>query len=95
MKVRWSKPAHDDLANLREWISRQRDDAANRTAARVVQASRRLGKFPSSGKVGRVEETREAPVPGIPWILQYRIKDNRVEIMRVLHGAQDVSAADE
>ncbi|MBA4180373.1 MAG: type II toxin-antitoxin system mRNA interferase toxin, RelE/StbE family [Anaerolinea sp.] len=92
MKVRWSPEAYEDLDNLRGWVARQRPDASVRVAARIVQASRRLGRFPNSGKLGRVPESREAPVPGVPWILQYRIKDNHVEIIRVIHGAQDFPA---
>jgi toxin ParE1/3/4 len=34
-----------------------------------------------------VPATRELVVAGTPWVVVYRVK-NRVEILRVLHGAQ-------
>ncbi len=33
--------------------------------------------------------TREAVVTGTPYILPYRIRANAVEILRVLHAAQE------
>ncbi len=40
------------------------------------------------GRLGRVSGTRELVIPETPFILPYRIQDNRIEILAVLHGAQ-------
>jgi len=39
--------------------------------------------------VGRVEDTRELVIPGLPFIVVYRVKKESVEVARVIHGAQE------
>jgi toxin ParE1/3/4 len=48
-----------------------------------------LKNFPSLGREGRIEGTRELIFPGLPYIAVYRIKDQVVEVPRVYHAAQD------
>lgn len=40
------------------------------------------------GRKGRLEETRELVIVDTPYIVVYRVKDDKVEILRVLHSAQ-------
>jgi len=40
------------------------------------------------GRAGRLAETRELALAPLPFIVVYRVKDDRVEIVRILHGAQ-------
>ena len=40
------------------------------------------------GRAGEPEGTRELVVTGTPYVLQYRLRPELVEIVRVLHGAQ-------
>jgi toxin ParE1/3/4 len=47
----------------------------------------RLRDFPHSGRAGRMPETRELVVSGTPFIVVYLVSNN-VELIRVLHGAQ-------
>ena len=47
-----------------------------------------LKDFPNMGRPGRVAGTRELALAPLPFIVVYRVKDDRVEIARVLHGAQ-------
>ena len=44
--------------------------------------------FPSAGRPGDVEHTREIVVPGLPYIVVYRELPDRMEVLRVRHGAQ-------
>jgi toxin ParE1/3/4 len=47
-----------------------------------------LRQFPYKGRTGRVEGTRELPLPSLPFIVVYRIVKDDVEIANVVHGAQ-------
>ena len=40
------------------------------------------------GRHGRIEGTRELVIPGLPYIIPYRVKNNVIEILRVLHAAR-------
>lgn len=48
-----------------------------------------LQRFPESGRLGRVEGTRELVVDRTPYIAAYRIAGDTVRILRVLHGARE------
>ena len=48
-----------------------------------------LEKFPHRGRIGRKAETRELVIPNLPYVAIYRVRGSIVEVIRVLHGAQD------
>ena len=87
LKVRWLKRA---LANLEaeaeaEYISRDSHSAAPRVVLAIEQAVQLLASHPGMGRAGRVEGTRELVVTGTPYIIPYRVRENRVEVLRVFH----------
>lgn len=43
---------------------------------------------PNMGRLGRVKTTRELVIGRTSFIVAYRVKGQRIEILRVLHGAQ-------
>jgi plasmid stabilization system protein ParE len=47
-----------------------------------------LARFPEMGRPGRIEGTRELVISRTPYIAAYRILGGTVQILRVLHGAQ-------
>jgi plasmid stabilization system protein ParE len=40
------------------------------------------------GQPGRVIGTRELIVPGIPYVVAYRVRENAVQVLAVIHSAQ-------
>ncbi len=49
----------------------------------------RLIQFPSYGRAGDVEGTRQFVVADAPYIVVYEIEDETITILRVYHAAQD------
>jgi toxin ParE1/3/4 len=47
-----------------------------------------LAQHPLMGREGRVVGTRELIIGGSPFIVIYRGKKTRIEILRVLHGGR-------
>jgi len=43
---------------------------------------------PELGRIGRVRSTRELVLKPLPFLLAYRVRRNRIEILAVLHGAR-------
>ena len=76
------------MAHLREYIARDNPNAANRIASALLEAVERLVKLPSLGRPGRVAGTRELVVPGTPYIIPYRLRGDRLEVIAVFHGRQ-------
>lgn len=88
MRLLWTAPARVDLTALVRYIANDDVDAALRVEDRIVAAVNRLSEMPSIGRLGQVRGTREMVVPRTAYLAIYRIKDGDVEVLRILHGAQ-------
>lgn len=54
----------------------------------IARAAESLLAYPNLGRQGRVRGTRELVVLGTPFVIPYRVKEGRIEILAVLHGAR-------
>lgn len=88
MKVVWLRTALRNLDQTAAYIAQDNPDAANRVVERLREATERLARYPDSGRPGRVAGTRELIAPGLPFILPYRVRQKRIEILRVLHASR-------
>ncbi len=88
MIIVWSPRAIGHLADLRAYIARDNPDAAGRIAATLLAAVERLAELPSLGRPGRVAATRELVVPSTPYVIPYRQRGGRLEVIAVFHGRQ-------
>lgn len=73
-----------------DYIARDDPQAAVAQGDRIMAALDHLPHHPEMGRAGRVKGTRELVVGGTPFIVVYRVnpKAQRVEVLRMLHGAQ-------
>ncbi|HEY4943368.1 MAG TPA: type II toxin-antitoxin system RelE/ParE family toxin [Rhizomicrobium sp.] len=88
MKVEWTAPADRDLDEIWTYIAEDNIDAADRTADRLRQAAEGLARHPALGRKGKMGNTRELIVPGLPYMPIYRIAGECIEILRAYHGAR-------
>ena len=88
MTVVWSPRAVEHLTHLRSYIARDNPKAANRVATALLNAVELLAELPNLGRPGRVAGTREMVVPGTPYVIPYRIRGDRLEVIAVFHGRQ-------
>ena len=61
---------------------------AHQVAVRVREAAQGLAAFPLQGRPGRILDTRELVVSRTPFTVAYRVADQIVEIIAVIHQAQ-------
>jgi toxin ParE1/3/4 len=88
VRVKW---LHTALANLdveAEFIARENPAAAGRVVAAIAGAVEKLRRYPALGRPGRIIGTRELVVPGTPYIVPYRVRNDTVEVLRVFHAAR-------
>jgi len=78
----------EHLAHLRSHIARDHPGAANRIADALLGAVERLADLPNLGRPGRIAGTRELVVPGTPYLVAYRVRGDRLEVIAVFHGHQ-------
>ena len=88
MTIVWSPRAIEHLAHLRAYIARDNPNAANRIASALLEAVERLAELPNLGRPGRVAGTRELVVSGTPYIIPYRLRADRLEVIAVFHARQ-------
>ncbi|MBM6593960.1 type II toxin-antitoxin system RelE/ParE family toxin [Microvirga pudoricolor] len=90
MKVVWLPLALDDLDAQIDYIAAQNPKAAVAQFDRILHQADRLGDHPEMGRPGREPDTREWVVTATPFIVIYRLrpKAQSLEILRLLHGAQ-------
>ncbi|MEO8097314.1 MAG: type II toxin-antitoxin system RelE/ParE family toxin [Acidobacteriota bacterium] len=61
---------------------------AAQLASRILNAVDLLDGQPSIGRLGRVAGTRELVATGTPYVIPYRVRCARLEIIAVFHGRQ-------
>jgi len=88
MTIVWSRRAVGHLEHLRAFIAEDNSEAATRVASVILDAAARLAGQPNLGRPGRIAGTRELVVPGTPFLMPYRVRGGRVEILAVFHGRQ-------
>ena len=92
MHVRWTAPAARDLTHICDYIEEHDSSAtARRVALSIYERISALVEFPERGRPGRKSGTRELILAGLPYLAVYRLRGDTVEILRILHGAQDWS----
>ena len=87
MRVRWLRTALANLEAEAEYIAHD-NPAAVRVVTAIKQAVTQLRRYPALGRPGRVSGTRELVVPGTPYIIPYRVRNDAVEVLRVFHAAR-------
>jgi toxin ParE1/3/4 len=86
--VVWSPRAVGHLADLRAYIAHENPGAAARMATTLLAAVDRLAELPNLGRPGRVSGTRELVVPSTRYVIPYRVRGERLEIIAVFHARQ-------
>ncbi|HEV2955906.1 MAG TPA: type II toxin-antitoxin system RelE/ParE family toxin [Xanthobacteraceae bacterium] len=88
MNVIWTRPALRALEAIGDYISADNPAAAEHTVRRIRERANELRTQPHLGRPGRIADTRELVVPGTPFIVPYRVRDEHVEVLSVFHGAR-------
>jgi plasmid stabilization system protein ParE len=91
VKVHWTDTARDHLRAIHAYIARNSPQYALRVVDRLTRRSEQIADFPLSG-----QEVAEFGVPQIRQVLQgpfriiYYIKPGQIDVLAVIHGAQQI-----
>ena len=89
MRVRWLSSALRSLRNACLYIEQDNPAAARAVAEQIERTVGRLSQHPLSGRLGTVAGTREVVIPGLPYLVVYRVTDSEVQILRVFHSKRE------
>lgn len=92
-RVRWTRAATDELLGIVRYIAGDNPRAARRVGSTIRQTGNDLGNA-AIGRPGRVLETYERVVRGLPYIIAYALQpsedgNERVIILHVIHTARN------
>lgn len=88
MKLVWTTRALAELDDIFAYVATDNSAAAERLTFTIEAKAQLLLDHPEMGRPGRVDGTREFVVTGTPYILPYRVRDGRVEILAALHASR-------
>jgi toxin ParE1/3/4 len=91
VRLVWLPFAQRDLTSIFAYYeSAANKDVANRVLQRIVRSASFLIDNPYLGRPSQsADGIHELQVPQLPYLLPYRVAEERIEILRVFHEAQD------
>lgn len=88
MIVDWLRRATRDRHSQIDYIAKDNPLAAVSQIDRIDHQLDMLIEHPEMGRAGRQPGTRELVIGRTPFIVIYRLHGERIEVLRLLHGAQ-------
>ncbi|MCM0044004.1 MAG: type II toxin-antitoxin system RelE/ParE family toxin [Burkholderiaceae bacterium] len=88
MRLEWLRVAIRNLEAEADYIARESPENARAFLRHLTSSVKELATHPHLGRPGRVLGTRELVITRYPYIVPYRIRENSVEILRVLHTSR-------
>ncbi|HUZ67670.1 MAG TPA: type II toxin-antitoxin system RelE/ParE family toxin [Beijerinckiaceae bacterium] len=88
MRLEWSVFARADREQIFDYIEAENPRAAAAVDERIRTQTNNLIRFPTIGRSGRVDGTRELAIAHTPYVAVYTVSDEAIRILRVLHGAR-------
>jgi toxin ParE1/3/4 len=88
VEIVWSALARTRLREIPAYVARDKPEAEERLAIRIVAMIEALRSHPHLGRVGSELGVRELVIGGTPYIVLYRVQGQRVTISTIWHGAQ-------
>ncbi len=89
MRIRWLRLALNDIEEIARFIARDNKTAAGKVVDLIYRNVKNLEDHPGMGRAGRVEGTRELFIPGIPFIVPYRVVGHEIQVLRILHTSRN------
>lgn len=87
MQIVWLSTALNNLDAIAAYIAQENPQAAKQVVATIFEQVNALSLQSALGRPGRVVGTRELVITNTHYLVPYRIKNNKVEVLRVFHTA--------
>ena len=88
MKIRLAAAAIRDLRGARNFIADDDETAAATVVRKLEKAVDLIGERPAIGRPTVQQSVREWSVPGLPYLIPYRIRSEMIEVLRIWHTSR-------
>lgn len=96
MRVFWTDAALRQLGSIRDYLAQTSPEYAHQIAERLVKRSEQISAFPHSGRmVPEYEISEVRQVIESSYRLIYLIKEDRIEVLAVIHTSRRELPQDE
>ena len=89
MRLRFDPKALRNLDGILGYVAKRDAPAAKRLADRILQVIGRLERHPFSARGRKSDDCRILVIPGTRYVAIYRVKGDEVQILQILHTAQN------
>jgi len=90
MRIRWTPAAASDLEEISNYLKLHHPSYWHPTIVRLYENIGLLKQFPNQGRPGREPGTRELIFAPLPYVAIYRVREEAVEVLRILHSARNM-----
>lgn len=91
-RVIYSPAAIQDIEDVTDWIAPDDANAAARVVDSIDAKLQLIAAFPHAGEdVGDLLPGMRRTIQG-PYVIYYRPGENRVDVIRIVHGARDIGS---
>ncbi|MHA6721805.1 type II toxin-antitoxin system RelE/ParE family toxin [Sphingomonas sp. RS2018] len=91
LPIRYAASARRDLDDIRDYFTVTDPGATLVVLARIVRAARILETPPFAGPKTLRGDRRKWRVPKTRYVIYYRVFDDHVRLLRIVHGARAVA----
>jgi len=77
------------LREIFEYIAAGNPGAAGRMVRRIHNSIQQTANMPNADRIGRVAGTREVVVPGTSYLAAYRVREDAIHVLAIMHGARE------
>ena len=88
LRIEWLPLASTNRFEQLDYIAQDNPLAAITQDERIEHQVDMLIQHPEMGRPGRKKGTRELVISRTPFVVVYRVKGTRIEIIRLLHSSQ-------
>ena len=88
MIIEWLPAARRDFDSIIDFIAADNLLAAIEQGDEIELQITSLVEHRQLGRPGRIKGTRELVIVRTPYIAAYRVKQGKIQLLRILHGAQ-------
>jgi toxin ParE1/3/4 len=88
MQIVWLPKALENLKEIKEYIDKESPKSAKMVAERIKKTVSLLQENPHLGKPSLVDGFREIQVSKLPFVIPYKVIDDKIIIVRVFHTKQ-------
>ena len=89
VRIRLLRRATRDLEEIHAYVAAADPHAAGAVAKRLAASLDLIATRPEIGRPTKWPDVREWSVPGLPYVIPYRIRPGVVDILRVWHTSRN------